>query len=98
MIDESLKTYRQERRAFIAGLSHYYGIDFYKLDRRERADWLRAYIQSKREFFEYLIEHWEKFPPNLLGCFPNGYKIEKGNVKPKSKQWGKKHAPRTRPV
>ena len=77
MIDECLNTYRQERRAFIAGLHHYYGIDFYKMERRERSEWLRAYINSKREFFEHLVEHWETFPPSILSAFPSGYKVNK---------------------
>lgn len=74
MIDESLKTYRQERRAFIAGLSHYFGIDFYRMDRRERTDWLKAYIESKREFFENLVDHWQNCPEALDRAFPQGYK------------------------
>lgn len=77
MIEESLKTYRQERRAFIAGLAHYYHIDFYKLDHRERTDWLRAYIESKRQFFENMIEYWEKSPPAVRDSFPSGYKFER---------------------
>ena len=77
MIQESLNTYRQERRAFIAGLKHYYGIDFYRIDRKERTDWLQSYIKSKREFFEHLLEHWDEFPPNLVGCFPDGYRLDK---------------------
>jgi hypothetical protein len=83
MIDESLNTYRQERRAFIAGLNHYFNIDFYRMDRRERSEWLRTYIESKRQFFETLVEYWEEFPPNLIAAFPTGYK--KG---------GKKHVAR----
>lgn len=85
MIDESLNTYRQERRAFIAGLKHYYGIDFYKMDKRERTQWLQSYISSKREFFQHLLEHWQEFPPTLIGCFPHGYIIDKkeGKFKPK---------------
>jgi len=74
MIDESLDTYRQERRAFIAGLKHYYGIDFYKMDRRERADWLKTYIENKRQFFEALTEYWQTFPPSFASKFPAGYK------------------------
>lgn len=74
MIDECLNTYRQERRAFIAGLKHYFEIDFYKLDRRERTEWLRTYIDSKRQFFETLLEYWEDFPPELVSAFPEGYK------------------------
>lgn len=60
MIQESLETYRQERRAFIAGLKHYYGIDFYKMEHRERTHWLRSYIENKRIFFEAMIEHWKE--------------------------------------
>lgn len=63
MLEESLKTYRQERRAFIAGLKHYYGIDFYQLETQERAQWFRAYLDSKRKFFESLLKTWEEFPP-----------------------------------
>jgi hypothetical protein len=77
MIEESLKTYRQERRAFIEGLKHYYGIDFYQIDKIERQEWLQSYIKSKREFFENLLDHWEQFPPNLEGCFPSGYRIDR---------------------
>ena len=73
MIDESLNTYRQERKAFILGLKHYYGIDFYDIEKQERTEWLRAYIESKREFFEQMIEHWESCPPQLISSFPDGY-------------------------
>jgi len=74
MIDESLNTYRQERRAFIAGLKHYFEIDFYRMDKRERSEWLKAYIESKREFFENLIDHWKENPEILERAFPKGYK------------------------
>ena len=57
---ESLDMYRQERRSFITGLRSYFGIDFYKLDRAERSEWLRTYIESKREFLTNLIEFWEE--------------------------------------
>jgi hypothetical protein len=56
---ESLDMYRQERRSFISGLRQYFGVDFYKLDRIERTEWLRTYIESKREFLTNLIEFWE---------------------------------------
>lgn len=59
MLKESLETYRQERRAFIAGLKHYFGIDFYKLDKKERVEWLNSYISSKRKFMERMVEHWK---------------------------------------
>ena len=74
MIDESLKTYRQERRAFIVGLQHYFDIDFYRLDKRKRSEWLRTYIESKREFFENLVEHWRDNPQDFDKAFPDGYK------------------------
>lgn len=77
MIEESLKTYRQERLSFILGLRHYYGIDFYKMDRRERTNWLKCYINYKREFFENLIEIFETLPPGLSKVWPKGYKFEK---------------------
>lgn len=74
MIEESLATYRAERRAFIAGLKHYYGVDFYQLDRKERADWLRSYIENKRKFFETMMEYWDGVPA-AINLFPEGYKF-----------------------
>jgi hypothetical protein len=56
LLDETLDTYRVERKAFIKGLKHYYGIDFYKLDRKERGEWLKTYLQSKRAFFRDMSE------------------------------------------
>lgn len=61
---ESLETYRTERKSFIIGLKNYFGIDFYKLDRRERAEWLRIYMQNRREVLSNLYEHWKDFPPD----------------------------------
>jgi len=89
MIEESLKTYRQERKAFILGLKHYYGIDFYQIDTIERKEWLQSYIKSKRNFFENLLEHWEEFPPNLSKIFPEGYFIDKkkGEIKPRRRSF-----------
>ncbi len=58
MLDERLQIYRQERRTFILGLKYYYGIDYYKLDVKERKDWLHSYIKSRREFLNNLTEHW----------------------------------------
>ena len=78
MINESLDTYRQERKCFILGLKHFYAIDFYSLDRRERTQWLGAYIKSKREFFENLIDYWDETPPRVVKGWPTGYKYEKG--------------------
>lgn len=70
IMEESLNTYRQERRAFIAGLKHYFNVDFYKLDRRERTEWFQSYLLSKREFFSYLMEHWQENPPKSIDGFP----------------------------
>lgn len=53
MIEESLKTYRAERRAFIINLKHYFNIDFYKMDAKERSYWFSAYLNAKRDFFWY---------------------------------------------
>jgi hypothetical protein len=74
MIEESLQTYRQERKAFILGLKHYYGIDFYGLDISERKEWLRSYIESKRNFFESMIEYWKDNPPETFSL-PVGYRF-----------------------
>jgi hypothetical protein len=60
---ESLETYRSERRSFIVGLKNYFGIDFYQMDKIERAEWLRIYMQNRREFLYNLYEHWKDFPP-----------------------------------
>jgi hypothetical protein len=83
MIEESLNTYRQERRAFILGLKHYYGVDFYKLDVKERKEWLKSYIESKRAFFESMIEYWKDNPPKDV-CLPLGYKFPYENTKLKT--------------
>lgn len=56
---ESLEMYRNERRSFVLGLKYYFGIDFYKLDKSERKEWLKTYIESKREFLTNLIQFWE---------------------------------------
>lgn len=81
MIEETLKTYRQERRCFVLGLKHYYGIDFYKLDPQERKQWLNTFIQSKRDFFEHLVEIWKENPPTTLNGFPSGYKFARSSKK-----------------
>jgi hypothetical protein len=67
MLRERLQIYRQERRAFILGLKHYYGIDFYKLDRQERKEWLYLYIRSRREFLGNLAACIDGYP-----VIPNG--------------------------
>lgn len=82
MIEETLQTYRQERRAFIIGLKNL-GIDFYSLDRRERSEWLRSYIQSKRDFFESMLEHWKDEPPMLSDKWPQGYSTARKGRKSK---------------
>jgi len=65
MLEERLQIYRQERKTFILGLKHYYGIDFYKLDRQERKEWLYLYIRSRREFLGNLVAHWDEYPAIL---------------------------------
>ena len=65
MLEERLQIYRQERKTFILGLKHYYGIDFYKLDRRERKEWLYLYIKSRHEFLANLIKHRYGYPTIL---------------------------------
>jgi hypothetical protein len=57
MIKDSLQIYRQERKAFIMGLKIYYGIDFYKLDKSERNEWLQTYIESRKNFLGYLAAY-----------------------------------------
>jgi hypothetical protein len=57
---QSLDMYEQEKKSFIIGLKSYFGIDFYKLDRAERNEWLRTYIECNREFLTSLIEFWEE--------------------------------------
>jgi hypothetical protein len=61
MLKERLQIYRQERKTFILGLKHYYGIDFYKLERQERKEWLYLYIRSRREFLGNLVAHWDEY-------------------------------------
>lgn len=67
MLREKLQVYRQERRSFILGLKHYYGIDFYKLDRQERKEWLYLYIRSRREFLGNLAAHIDEYPTIIKG-------------------------------
>jgi hypothetical protein len=67
MLRQKLQVYRQERRTFILGLKYYYDIDFYKLDRQERKEWLYLYIKSRREFLGKLVACWEEYPATLDG-------------------------------
>jgi hypothetical protein len=74
MLRQSLEIYRQERKTFILGLKHYYGIDFYKLDKEERKEWLAAYIVSRREFLGNFVSWLENYPASL------NYTDKKGNL------------------
>lgn len=62
MLREKLQIYRQERKSFILGLKYYYGINFYKLDRQERKEWLHLYIRSRREFLSNIVAHINEYP------------------------------------
>ena len=62
MLQEKLQIYRQERKTFILGLKYYYSIDFYKLDRQERKEWLYLYIRSRREFLGNIVAHIDQYP------------------------------------
>jgi hypothetical protein len=63
-VSYDLKSYRAERQSFILGLKMYFGIDFYKLDKRERSEWLRIYIENKKEILMNMYEYWEDNPPS----------------------------------
>jgi hypothetical protein len=67
MLKQRLQVYRQERKTFILGLKYYYNIDFYKLDRQERKEWLYIYIKSRREFLGNLAAHLGEYPITFYG-------------------------------
>jgi len=69
MLRKKLEVYRQERKTFILGLKYYYGVDFHKLDRQERKEWLYLYIKSRREFLRNLVVHWKEHPATLGRLF-----------------------------